>query len=45
MASDGTSLRVYQAVLDARALLAEISGQRRKQVTRLPKVQIVLCDI
>lgn len=30
VASDGESLRVYQAVIDARTLLAEISSSERK---------------
>ena len=35
VASDGTSLRVYQAVIDARTILAELSGQRRKEVIKI----------
>ena len=31
VASDGESLRVYQAVIDGRALLAEISTAERKK--------------
>lgn len=31
MASDGECLRVYQAVIDGRALLAEISTAKRKK--------------
>lgn len=30
VASDGESLRVYQAVIDARTLLAEVSSSERK---------------
>lgn len=32
MASDGECLRVYQAVIDGRALLAEISTAERKKM-------------
>ena len=44
VASDGESLRIYQAVIDGRALLAEISTAERKKRVMMESTMSVSSD-